>query len=144
MRSLDYDRKRLTFEPYGVWSENTTLRFYQPAVAEKVNWSVLDLHATGEYFEAECKTLSTLMTDHGHDHLDLLKLDVEGAWQPILDSMLAENIIPTVLAVEFDSPTSVGKVRRMVGRLEQAGLRLAHFEREDFLFIASQTLAHVA
>src|SRR5207247_1476065 len=23
MRSLDYDRKRLTFEPYGVWSENT-------------------------------------------------------------------------------------------------------------------------
>jgi FkbM family methyltransferase len=136
MESLEYDRDRLHFEPYGVWSENTTLRFYEAAVEEKVNWSVLDLHQTGQYFEAEVRTLGTLMADHGHDRLDLLKLDVEGSWEPILDSMLAEGITPRILAVEFDSPTSVGKVRRMVTRLEAAGLRLAHFEGEDYLFVA--------
>lgn len=136
MKRVDYDEERLTFEPYGVWSENTTLRFFAPAASGGVNWSVVDLHSTGEYFTAECKTLSTLMAEHGHDRIDLLKLDVEGAWEPILDSMLRDGIRPRILVVEFDSPTSIGKIRRMVARLDKAGFALGHFRGEDFLFVA--------
>jgi FkbM family methyltransferase len=135
MKTIEYDEDRLTFEPYGVWSENTTRRFYAPAANAKVNWSVVDLHSTGEYFTAECKTLSTIMAEHGHDRIDLLKLDVEGAWEPILESMLRDGIRPRILVVEFDSPTSIRKVRRMVARLDKAGFALAHFKAEDFLFV---------
>ena len=76
------------------------------------------------------------MAEHGHDRIDLLKLDVEGAWEPILESMLREGIMPRILVVEFDSPTSIGKVRRMVAHLDEAGFALAHFQGEDFLFVA--------
>ena len=138
-KSIDYVERLRTpasfsFHPVGVWTENTTLKFYAPA-GTSANWSVLDLHETGDYFTAECRSLRTLMTEQGHDQLDLLKLDIEGAWEPVLDSMLDEGITPTVLAVEFDSPTSIRKVRRMVNRLSRAGLELAHFDREDYVFV---------
>jgi FkbM family methyltransferase len=125
----------IDFAPVGVWSENATLHFHAPAQTASNNWSIMDPHGTADYFAAECKTIRTLMHERGHDALDLLKLDIEGAWEPVLDSMLREGVVPRILAVEFDSPTSVRKVRRMVRQLRAAGLRLVHFDGEDYVFV---------
>src|SRR3990167_6305181 len=59
--------------PIGLWDSNTTLKFYQPQNPAHVSHSILNLQKTEEYFEAECKKLSTIMGELGHTYIDLLK-----------------------------------------------------------------------
>jgi len=78
------DRTRLSFLPIGVWDEDTELRFFAPVNPAETSHSVFDLQGTGNYFLAECRKLSSIMHELGHDHIDLLKLDIEGAWRNVI------------------------------------------------------------
>ena len=135
MRTLPYDRQRLRFMPVGVWNDDVDLRFYAPANRRHANWSVVDLHGTGDYFTATCKRLRTIMREQGHSRIDLLKMDIEGSWYEVLKELLRENIRVSVLCVEFDSPTSLSKLRWAVRELSAIGMCLVHFERENFVFV---------
>lgn len=139
IEKLDYPRDRLKFLPIGVWSENTTLEFFMPADGV-VNLSVKNVHLTGESVKAECKTLTTIMHELGHDRIDLLKVDVEGAWKEIIDSMVRDNIRPSLFCVEFDSPTSTFKVMRTISDLKKIGLELADIDRDNYLFVQSSLI----
>ncbi|MCU1693585.1 MAG: methyltransferase FkbM family [Frankiales bacterium] len=143
MAELAYDRDRLTFEAIGIWNEDAELRLYEPN-QHGVNFSVHDVHDTGRFVETRSKRLRTVMDEQGHDRIDLLKLDVEGAWEPILDDMLASGVRPRALCVEFDSPTTYRRVAAMVRRLDTAGLRLVHFAREDYVFVDKDALQAAA
>ena len=46
------------------------------------------------------KTLGTTMRELGHDHIDLLKMDIEGAEYAVLDAMLASPLRPGQLLVD--------------------------------------------
>jgi hypothetical protein len=134
METLEYPRDRLQFLPIGVWSENTTLEFFMPADGV-VNLSVKNVHLTGVSVKAECKTLKTIMGELGHDRIDLLKVDVEGAWKEIIDSMVADDIRPSLFCVEFDSPTSTLKVIDTIRQLKRIGFELADIDRDNYIFI---------
>ncbi|MHA6720042.1 FkbM family methyltransferase [Sphingomonas sp. RS6] len=140
MEKLDYPKDRLQFLPIGVWSENTTLEFFMPADGI-VNLSVKNVHLTGQSVKAPCKTLRTIMAELGHDRIDLLKVDVEGAWKEIIDSMVEEDIRPDLFCVEFDSPTSTAKVVSTVRQLAKIGFVLADIDRDNYLFIQSSLVA---
>lgn len=77
------------------------------------------------------------MRELGHDRIDLLKVDVEGAWKEIIDSMVADDIRPSIFCVEFDSPTSTLKVARTIRELKRIGLELADIDRDNYLFVQS-------
>ena len=49
----------------------------------------------------------------GHTHIDLLKLDIEGAECDVLDEMLAQNIRPKYLGIDFDLGYTGEKIRDM-------------------------------
>ena len=78
------------------------MRFYSPLNPTHVSHSIVNLQRTESYFEADCRTIKTLMQTFGHAELSLLKLDVEGAEYEILASLLEVNIHPAILCVEFD------------------------------------------
>lgn len=148
-RSIKYmaehaDRDRVTFLPVGVWKTDEVLKFYAPANRNHANWSTADLHGTAEFFTANCKRLSTLMRELKHDHIDLLKLDIEGSWEPVLYNMIAEKISVGVLCVEFDSPTSISKALQMVKALRAQGMEVVYMERENFVFISRSLLGACA
>jgi hypothetical protein len=42
------------------------------------------------------------MEHQGHTHIDLLKLDIEGAEIVVINQMLDDNIYPTYILIEFD------------------------------------------
>lgn len=146
-RSISYVDKlgergrRLTFLPVGVWKENTQLAFFAPRGAKHVSHSVFDLHATQRTFLADCKTLRTLMRELGHERIDLLKLDIEGAWYDVVASGLSDDVKPTVLCVEFDSPVTLARALRTARRLRTAGFVLASRRRDNYLFIHKRLLA---
>lgn len=135
IKNLDYNRERMTFMPIGIWNENKTLKFYAPMNRQHVNLSVRDIHGTGEYFEADCRRLRDVMAELGHDHLDLLKLDIEGAWFEVLQDLVKEKVPVSVLCVEFDSPTSLYKSLLTIRELKKIGLQLVDQDRDNFLFV---------
>jgi FkbM family methyltransferase len=68
--------------------------------------SVLRYGMSGEYFEASCRRLSTLMNERGHNRIDLLKLNIEGDEYEVLRSMMADHIRSMVLAFTFEGSSA--------------------------------------
>jgi FkbM family methyltransferase len=130
------------FHPVGLWDADEDLKFYAPKDPQHVSHSVVNLQGTQEFFEAPCRSLPSLMAQLGHTHLDLLKLDIEGAEHRVIDSMLASGIHARILCVEFDeavlSLSAQGRERIVttVGRLLDAGYVLAGQEgRSNYSFV---------
>jgi len=141
MNQSVYDRQRLRFLPVGVWDEDTSMRFYAPANPNETSHSVYDLQGTARYFEAECRTVRSLMKELGHERIDLLKLDIEGAWRSVLDDLVRRRTPVSILCVELDSPVSLPIVLRVIRALRATGLEFAHRERDNYLFVDRGMLA---
>ena len=97
----------LHFHAVGVWNENTTIKFWQPRHASHASYSALNLHGASEYVECEVKTIKTLAAELGHERIDMIKMDIEGAEQRVIPDLLAEGIHPRLLCVEFDQADDV-------------------------------------
>ena len=91
----------LQFRPYGVWTENTTLRFYSPKAGRSAS---MMLEESDDYFDAECRSMAELMKENNHVKIDLFKADIEGAALPILEQMITQDILPHQIVVEFERP----------------------------------------
>lgn len=126
---------RFHFDPVGLWSEPATLRFYAPQDPMHVSHSVVNLQRTDTYFEAPCLPLAELMEKNGHDEVDLLKLDIEGAEHAVIEQLLRVRLRPRILAVEFDQPTSWLKIRRTIRALHEDGYRLAAIDVWNYTFV---------
>lgn len=140
------DEPRYRFLPYGLWSEDTTLTFYAPEDPQNVSHSALaGMRRPGSAsFSAPVRALPSIMRELGHDRIDLLKLDIEGAEYAVLSAMLAEGILPHVLCVDFDQPQNIYsragvqlffRPVQMVRHLQEAGYRLAHVDQMNCLFL---------
>ena len=55
-------------------------------------------------FTAKVDTLRKLMDDLGDNHIDVLKVDIEGAEHRVIEYFVADGVRPVVLCVEFDQP----------------------------------------
>jgi FkbM family methyltransferase len=135
MNSLEYDHERIKFMPIGIWRKNEKLKFYAPMNLEHANFSTRNIHGTSEYFIADCRRLTDVMKQLGHDHIDLLKLDIEGSWYEVLQDVIESKIPIKILCVEFDTPTSLVKSMRMINMLRQSGFLPVHKHRDNFLFV---------
>lgn len=123
---------RFHFSALGLWSESETKRFYAPADDAHVSHSITNLQETDRYFEARCEPVSAVMRKLGHDQLDLLKLDIEGAEGPVLTRMLEDGIRPLVLCVEFDAVEPPWQTLKMLRRLADAGYVVNHVEDRNY------------
>jgi FkbM family methyltransferase len=74
----------------------------------------------GAPFVAPCRTIASIMNELGHAHLDLLKLDIEGAEYEMLDSLEADGIRSRILCVEFHRTPLIRPMVRAVRRLREA------------------------
>jgi FkbM family methyltransferase len=128
------DEPRFHFLPRGLWSERTTMRFYAPRDPTHVSHSITNLQQTSDYFEADCWSVSDLMSDLGHAHLDLLKLDIEGAEGPVIEAMLGDGIRPSVLCVEFDAAEPPWTTLRRIRDIVSHGYLLVHVENRNYVF----------
>lgn len=126
---------RFHFTPVAMWKTAAVLKFYAPQNPDHVSHSVVNLQATDEYFEAECDGLPGLMKRFGHDRVDLLKLNIEGAEYEVLESVLAEGFGVRVLCVAFDQPMPIWRTHRMIRRLAVAGFALFAIEGWKMTFV---------
>jgi FkbM family methyltransferase len=126
---------RLHFMAVGLWSEDARLRFYAPRNPEHVSHSIVNLQASTTYFEAPCRSVSSIMAELEHRSLDLLKLDIEGAEHAVIRATLEAGIRPLVLCTEIDRPVSPGAFWSTFRRVDAAGYRLVAVDRWNFTFV---------
>ncbi len=124
----------INFYPWGIWTEDTMLALYPQGTNNAVNLSSKNSCRGGKVCEVQCFRLETIMKKLGDDKIDLLKIDIEGAWLEVIEDMKKSNIIPRVLCVELDSPTSYFKVKKAVDILRSMGLTCICRHRDDYIF----------
>lgn len=132
---------RLHFHALGLWSQDGPMRFYAPENPAHVSHSIVNLQRTIDYFEADCRTLETVMQTLDHTELSLLKLDVEGAEYEILASILSGHVRPVVLCVEFDEgyhpmdDDYLSRILNMVQHVKAQGYRLTCVDGWNTTFV---------
>lgn len=128
------DEPRFHFHPWGVWSDDVTVRFYAPDYSD-TNFSAVNLHDTEDFFEAPCRSLPSMMRELGHDRIDLLKLDIEGAEYEVLDALIDGDIRPTVLCVEFHKTSGIRPMLRTASRTRAIGYVAVAVDGYDVTFV---------
>jgi FkbM family methyltransferase len=112
---------RFVFHPIGLWFEDAHLSFHAPAVEGHVSHSATDLHGTGVAFEADVRSVRSLMEELGHDRVDLLKLSVEGSEYEIVRGTLDAGVEAPVICIEYAQPAPAGAAESTHDRLQSAG-----------------------
>lgn len=142
-------RDSVLFHPWAVWSHDTEVELFEPANPEHVSHSIVNLQSTTRSFTAPGRSLSSIMSEFGHDRIDLLKLDIEGAEYAVVKSFLAEEIRIGVLDIEFDELSvprrgAWNRIRRCIDTLEENGFRLvAVDEGSNYTFICGDFLKDI-
>lgn len=98
------DNPKLKFYNIGVWIEDGYVKFYHPNNPENTDLSATNFFKSKTFVELPCKTITSIMKDHGHKKIDVLKIDIEGAAFDVLNNLLDKNVYPEQLIVELERP----------------------------------------
>lgn len=93
---------QIVMHAYGLWDSTTILRFKVPGKQSQISHTATE-EATGtndQFVELPVKDILTIMQQLGHQNIDLLKMDIEGAEYRVLDHLLIHKILPPVLCME--------------------------------------------
>jgi FkbM family methyltransferase len=116
------------FHDYGIADFDGAMTFYPPKREDHVSYSAVPRATrSAASIQGQVLCLATIMRTLGHDHVDLLKMDVEGFEYDVIDA-LVENRIPVhQLLVEFHHRLpGIGahKTDHAVRGLRQLGFKL--------------------
>jgi len=129
--------QHLHFSEIGIWEKKDILKFFRPKDDKHISHSLTNLQETDNYIEVHVEKLDDIMKSNGHDHLDILKLDIEGAEFAVIDSILKSNIDIRVLCVEFhlQKENGAGLIQSTIKKLEENNFAVIAREHYDFTFI---------
>lgn len=137
------------FYPYAIGDKDGTLRLY-PRVNRKgkpvpgMLTMIDEWNGAYEAIEAPVKRISTIMSEIGVDHIDILKMDIEAAEYEVIDDVLNSGIPVYQLLVEFHhrfKTVPLEKTKEILHKLFYAGYRIFFISEKfyEFSFIHEQT-----
>ncbi|MCA9649555.1 MAG: FkbM family methyltransferase [Myxococcales bacterium] len=118
---------RFVFHSVGVAGADGTLTLHAPPHEDHVSFSPVARKGSGGAVEVPVKTVRTLMTELGHERVDLLKADVEGAEYDVIADLLDNGPRPGQLLLEFHHhlPTiPLSRTKQAIADLRAAGYLL--------------------
>lgn len=83
--------------------------------------SAAHLYESAAFIELPGRTLRSLMDELGDDHIDLLKLDIEGAEYEVLPTIDLRKLGVKVFATQLHHNGSVRDARRLIAHLRDRG-----------------------
>jgi len=133
------------FHEYGIAAYDGVARFYPPQNPEWVSHTLLEDRrgaATGT-IEVPVRRFTTIMSELGHEQVDLIKMDVEGAEYAVVGDLLGAVPVAggaTQLLIEFHHRfpgKGVGDTRACIRALGKKGFQPFHVSStgEDWSFL---------
>ncbi len=132
--------ENLIFYPVGLYVYDGDITFHFNTESEQAYIHSEHTMRGAEKFVAPVKKLSTIMRELGHDHIDLLKIDIEGVECEVLNQMIEEGVFPKYLSVDFDLGWTVENQNRkecmkVMKRLKRVGYKQIYSAYSDFTFV---------
>jgi FkbM family methyltransferase len=126
------------FHPWGIADFDGTARFHAPKDPTHVSHTLLSGGDMGTgTVEVPVFRLRTIMQKLGHDHLDVLKMDIEGAEYGVLGDLLSGEVSIPQLLIEFHhhrSGVALEQTQTAIEALERAGYRAFHESKSGYEF----------
>ena len=139
VRSQNYG-SGIVFEEVGIAHFSGKTDFFLPINPDHVSATMGKREEEQEKVEVQVMRLIDIMHKNGHAHLDVLKMDVEGAEYKVIDDILNSGILIYQLLVEFHHrfpENSIRDTRNAVMKLRKAGFGLFNVSDsgEEFSFM---------
>lgn len=119
---------KFVFHPVGLADFDGEAQFNPPANPDHVSHSMAIQHsAENSPIKVPVRRFSTLLDELGHPHVDLLKIDIEGAEYDVIPDVLQSPGCPRQFLVEFHHwfPSVPPKrTKNTIGLMRSAGFRL--------------------
>ncbi len=115
------------FHPLGVAGRDGTLTLHAPPEPDHVSFSPVARKGSPQAVEVPVRCVRSLMQQLGHDRVDLIKADIEGAEYEVIDDLLAEGPRPAQLLLEFHHhlpSIPLWRTKQAIAALHDAGYRL--------------------
>ncbi len=119
------------FYPYGLAAEDGQITFNEP-VAPGIH--SLQISESGNQSESILKThhlqvhrLPTILRKLGHEKIDILKMDIEGAEYGVLDDIIASPVPIFQVLIEFHhrfEHIGIQKSKQAISKLNKAGYKI--------------------
>jgi FkbM family methyltransferase len=125
---------------YGVAACDGMLKFAPPKSPLHVSHTIVRSAGSEHPIWAPVRRITTIMKDLGHDSIDLLKMDVEGAEYAVLHDVLENSIPVRQLCVEFHHrwrEIGASRTRDAISALRSHGYRIFHVSDsgEEYSFL---------
>jgi FkbM family methyltransferase len=140
----------LHFHDMGIASFDGKASFYLPP---RKDWTSHTM-VPSRYFSADTihvpvMRLSSAMRKLGHDRIDVLKMDIEGAEFAVIEDIVAEKISIAQLVVEFHhrfAAQGTEETRRTLAALSSYGMRISYIcpRMETFTLVCTQAVSAAA
>jgi FkbM family methyltransferase len=114
---------------FGLAASDGTASFSPPLDPTHVSYSMVRRDPNGSAIRAEVRRLATIAAMLGHTHINLLKMDIEGAEYAALPDCLSSGLKIDQLLVEFHhgwNSIGVAETKRAISFLRCAGYRIAN------------------
>ncbi|MDQ3017775.1 MAG: FkbM family methyltransferase [Bacteroidota bacterium] len=135
------------FHPYGISVHTGVATFYLPANPKYVSGSLNQDNTTPENVavEVQMQSLNDICQKFGHTHIDVLKMDIEGAEYDVLENILSLPITIDQICVEFhdrNTTSSLPKSKATTALLKQYGYEIyaASISFEEVSFVHKRKL----
>lgn len=119
--------EELMFHAFGVADFDGHAKFLPPVNPAHVSHTLVERQTPWPAIEVPVRRLTSILRDLGHERIDLLKMDIEGAEYAVLKDLLDSRIQVRQLLVEFHHrwpEIGVEKTREAICALNSAGHRI--------------------
>jgi FkbM family methyltransferase len=138
--------KQFVFHPVGVADFDGKAKFNPPKNPNHISATIVTRPETKDMaYKVDVLTVKSIMQQLGHRHIDLLKMDIEGAEYQVIDDMMSKNIKPDQILIEFHHRfKNIGskKTVNTVKQLRNMGYLVFHISKtgEEISFIKADLL----
>jgi len=148
LKSLELP-ERFHFHPWAIADRDGSVYLYPRVRGDgsrsKVMYTIMMEKGSSGSTEVPAKTLTTIMKDLGHEQIDVLKMDIEGAEYSVLGGLLGSAVRPVQILVEFHhrfSSLDNSQTLKAIKDLREAGYALAHISStgREFSFVHTSSL----
>jgi len=129
---------KFVFHDFGVARFDGTMTFYPPRRRDSFNYSSIERGPTfdeRELIRVPVKRVSTIMRELGHDHIDVLKMDIEGGEYDVLEDIVESRVKVGQILVEFHHnfrSVSLSRTVAAVRALNERGYRIFHLSNRSY------------